>query len=99
MARELRATVEAVIRLTPTIVEVVVHAPAAARAFRPGQFYRLQNYEPLARRVNGTTLAMEGPRSPARGWIGNAGWCRRSSSKWEARRTFARTCVPASRSC
>ena len=32
-------------RLTPTIVEVVVRAPAAARAFQPGQFYRLQNYE------------------------------------------------------
>ena len=38
-------------RLTPTIVEVVVHAPAAARAFRPGQFYRLQNFEMLAPRV------------------------------------------------
>ena len=49
---ELVATVHAVNRLTPTIVEVVVHAPAAARAFRPGQFYRLQNYEMLAPRVD-----------------------------------------------
>jgi NADPH-dependent glutamate synthase beta subunit-like oxidoreductase/NAD(P)H-flavin reductase len=57
---ELRATVHAVNRLTPTIVEVVVRAPMAARAFEPGQFYRLQNYETLARRDNGTTLAMEG---------------------------------------
>ena len=57
---ELRAVVEAVIRLTPTIVEVVVRAPMAARAFQPGQFYRLQNYESLALRVDGTTLAMEG---------------------------------------
>jgi hypothetical protein len=40
---ELRATVERVVRLTPTIVEVVVRAPAAARRFAPGQFYRLQN--------------------------------------------------------
>ena len=32
----------------------------AARAFKPGQFYRLQNYETLAPRVDGTTLAMEG---------------------------------------
>src|SRR5271166_2158967 len=38
---ELRPRVHAVHRLTPTIVEVVVHAPAQARAFRPGQFYRL----------------------------------------------------------
>jgi NADPH-dependent glutamate synthase beta subunit-like oxidoreductase/NAD(P)H-flavin reductase len=57
---ELRATVHAVNRLTPTIVEVVVRAPMAARAFEPGQFYRLQNYETLARRDNGTALAMEG---------------------------------------
>jgi NADPH-dependent glutamate synthase beta subunit-like oxidoreductase/NAD(P)H-flavin reductase len=57
---ELRAVVEDVIRLTPNIVEVVVHAPMAARAFEPGMFYRLQNYETLATRVNETTLAMEG---------------------------------------
>jgi NAD(P)H-flavin reductase len=55
-----RATVERVIRLTPTIVEVVVHAPAAARRFRPGQFYRLQNFEALAAHSEGTRLAMEG---------------------------------------
>ena len=42
---ELRATVHKVERLTPLIVEVVVRAPLAARRFRPGQFYRLQNYE------------------------------------------------------
>ncbi|HZB90549.1 MAG TPA: FAD-dependent oxidoreductase [Stellaceae bacterium] len=58
--RELRATVERVERLAPSIVEVVVKAPMAARAFRPGQFYRLQNYERFARRVEDTTLAMEG---------------------------------------
>ncbi len=56
----LRATVKEVIRLTPNIVEVVVHAPFAAQAFRPGQFFRLQNYENHALRANGTTLAMEG---------------------------------------
>jgi NADPH-dependent glutamate synthase beta subunit-like oxidoreductase/NAD(P)H-flavin reductase len=58
--RELRATVVRVERLTPTIVEVVVRAPAAARRFQPGQFYRLQNFETLARRRHGTRLAMEG---------------------------------------
>ncbi len=57
---ELRATVERVVRLTPTIVEVVVRAPAAARRFAPGQFYRLQNFESLARKVDRTRLAMEG---------------------------------------
>jgi NADPH-dependent glutamate synthase beta subunit-like oxidoreductase/NAD(P)H-flavin reductase len=57
---ELRAVVEDVIRLTPNTVEVVVRAPMAARAFLPGQFYRLQNYEAFAARSNGTRLGMEG---------------------------------------
>lgn len=60
MNADLRATVRAVNRLTPTIIEVVLHAPAAARAFRPGQFYRLQNFETLALRTDSTVLAMEG---------------------------------------
>jgi NADPH-dependent glutamate synthase beta subunit-like oxidoreductase/NAD(P)H-flavin reductase len=63
--QQLLPTVHAVNRLTPTIVEVVVHAPAQARAFRPGQFFRLQNYEMLAPRIAeagaaNTVLAMEG---------------------------------------
>ena len=57
---QLRVRVQQIIRLTPKIVEIVVKAPMAARAFSPGQFYRLQNYEMLAPRVDGTTLAMEG---------------------------------------
>ena len=58
--RELRATVHEVKRLTPTIVELVVRAPAAARRFRPGQFYRLQNYATLAPVAAETRLQMEG---------------------------------------
>jgi NAD(P)H-flavin reductase len=75
----LTARVHAVHRLTPTIVEVVVHAPAAARAFRPGQFYRLQNYEMEAARLaedgGETVLGMEGLAmtgawtDPARGLV------------------------------
>ena len=55
-----RAKVVRVDRLTPTIVEVVVEAPAAARNFEPGQFYRLQNYEARSKKVDGTLLTMEG---------------------------------------
>ncbi|MEO8557508.1 MAG: FAD-dependent oxidoreductase [Rhodospirillales bacterium] len=55
-----RARVHAVNRLTPTIVEVVVRAPAAAQAFEPGQFYRLQNFETLSKQSMGTSLTMEG---------------------------------------
>jgi NAD(P)H-flavin reductase/NADPH-dependent glutamate synthase beta subunit-like oxidoreductase len=60
---ELLATVVRVERLTPTIVEVVVKAPAAARHFHPGQFYRLQNFEALAARAKAPgepPLLMEG---------------------------------------
>jgi len=58
--QDLRPVVHAVERLTPTIVEVVVKAPVAARRFKPGQFYRLQNFERLAARTDDTLLAMEG---------------------------------------
>jgi NADPH-dependent glutamate synthase beta subunit-like oxidoreductase/NAD(P)H-flavin reductase len=61
---QLLAYVERVVRLTPTIVEVIVRAPAAARHFHPGQFYRLQNFERLSLhvRTNGhrAALVMEG---------------------------------------
>ncbi len=60
LQQELRATVHEVKRLTPEIVEVVVHAPLAARQFRPGQFYRLQNFESSAPKTEGSTLTMEG---------------------------------------
>jgi len=60
LADELLATVHAVKRLTPTIVEVVIRAPLAARNFQPGQFYRLQNFESLCAVANDTRLQMEG---------------------------------------
>ena len=54
------ATIVAINRLTPTIIEVVVKAPSAAEKFYPGQFYRVQNYEAFAPTVEGTVLAAEG---------------------------------------
>lgn len=54
------ATVVAVNRLTPTIIEVIVHAPAAAAKFEPGQFYRVQNPEAFAPRAEHTVLSPEG---------------------------------------
>lgn len=57
---ELIATVVDVVRLTPTIVEVIVRAKMAARNFHPGQFYRLQNYESDALSVEGSKLIVEG---------------------------------------
>ena len=42
-------------RLGPNILEVVVHAPAQAAHFRPGQFYRLQTYEAHAPKPRGVS--------------------------------------------
>jgi len=56
----LSAEVVRVERLTPTIVEVVIRAPLAARNFRPGQFYRVQRYESHSPVVDGTRIATEG---------------------------------------
>ncbi|MCC7017193.1 MAG: FAD-dependent oxidoreductase [Rhodospirillales bacterium] len=58
--RDLRPVVVKIERLTPDIIELVLRAPAAARAFHPGQFYRLQNFEALAPMVEDTHLLMEG---------------------------------------
>ena len=64
LSNDLLATVERVERLTPTIIEVVIRAPLAARKFQPGQFYRLQNYEVLApvlgKGGEATRMQMEG---------------------------------------
>jgi NADPH-dependent glutamate synthase beta subunit-like oxidoreductase/NAD(P)H-flavin reductase len=81
----LSARVHAVRRLTPTIVEVEIEAPAAASAFRPGQFFRLQNLERHAPKlveaglaepgIGATLLGMEGlamtgaSADPARGLV------------------------------
>ena len=74
--REFRARIEdrfsprvvAVERLTPTIVEVVVRAPAAAENFQPGQFFRLQNFEAYAPRIAGSPLLIE-PLALTGAWV------------------------------
>lgn len=40
----LNATLLKIERLTPNIVELIIKSPLAARNFKPGQFFRLQNY-------------------------------------------------------
>jgi len=64
----LSARVVEVNRLTPTIVEVVVRAPAAAAAFEPGQFYRLQNFESRAPVIDGSPLLIE-PLALTGAWV------------------------------
>jgi NADPH-dependent glutamate synthase beta subunit-like oxidoreductase/NAD(P)H-flavin reductase len=57
---EVSAVIVRVERLTSNIVEVVVRAPRAAQEFRPGQFFRLQNFEAFAPAIGGTRFVMEG---------------------------------------
>ena len=46
--------------IAPNILEITVHAPYAARAFQPGQFFRLQRFETYSPDVDGTRFSMEG---------------------------------------
>ena len=99
---ELLARVERVDRLTPTIVEVIVRAPAAARHFQPGQFYRLQNFErgsvARAHRRSRRGAADGGHRPHRRLGRSRSAACSRSSrSRWACRAGCARTCSRASR--
>ncbi|MGL9732483.1 MAG: FAD-dependent oxidoreductase [Wolbachia sp.] len=44
--------------LTDRVIEIVIKAPLAAKNFKPGQFFRLQNFETNNRKA--TSLTMEG---------------------------------------
>lgn len=59
MRAQLEARVHAITRLTRDVLELTVHAPAAARHFSPGQFFRVQNFETRAARVDGICLQTE----------------------------------------
>jgi len=54
-----RAHVVNVARKTKDVVELTVQAPLAAKHFKPGQFYRLQNFESFAPRIDHTLCQME----------------------------------------
>jgi len=53
------AHIVSIMRKTPHVIELTVHAPLAAKHFKSGQFYRLQNFETLAPRFDHTLLQME----------------------------------------
>ena len=57
---ELLAVVEDVVRLTPTIVEVIVKAPAAARHFHPGPVLSSAELRVGARRASAGDAAADG---------------------------------------
>jgi NADPH-dependent glutamate synthase beta subunit-like oxidoreductase/NAD(P)H-flavin reductase len=59
MDEVLNARVESIKRLTPSVVELNVHAPMAARRFKAGQFFRIQNFETHSPMLDGTRLQTE----------------------------------------
>lgn len=59
MADIFQARVTEVTRKTNQIVELSVRAPIAAKHFKSGQFYRLQNFESLAPHIDHTLFQME----------------------------------------
>jgi NADPH-dependent glutamate synthase beta subunit-like oxidoreductase/NAD(P)H-flavin reductase len=56
----LLAQIVMVKELAPKIIEVIIQAPLAARNFKPGQFYRLQNFSKNALVKRGNLMIMEG---------------------------------------
>lgn len=52
-------TIADIKRRAENILELTVKAPLAAKHFKPGQFYRLQNYETYAPHIDHTSLQME----------------------------------------
>ncbi len=59
IADQLQARVTAARRINPQVLELKVRAPLAVQRFRPGQFFRLQNFETYAPQVAGTDLQTE----------------------------------------
>jgi hypothetical protein len=66
------ARVLSINRINKRVVELIVHAPQAAKKYAPGQFYRLQNFEQDAFLVNNTLLQSEGLACLAAPVEGNA---------------------------
>ena len=58
--KQLTATVSEIRHLAPNIIEVIAAAPMQAEKFKPGQFYRVQNFSHDAPVSKNTRLATEG---------------------------------------
>ena len=59
MQQYFQARVTKITRKTPEIFELTIAAPLASQQFKPGQFYRLQNFENTALVKENTLLQME----------------------------------------
>jgi len=59
MTKLFSATVKKIERQAKNIIELTIEAPLAVKNFKPGHFYRLQNYETFAERIGKTILQIE----------------------------------------
>lgn len=59
MEKLFTAHVVAIKRRADKVLELTVQAPLAAKHFQPGQFFRLQNFETFAPRIDHTSLQIE----------------------------------------
>lgn len=59
IANQFKSKILDIQRRTENVVELTIYSPLAAKNFHPGQFYRLQNYETYAPRVDTTSLQIE----------------------------------------
>lgn len=59
MSHLFNARIKQVERKIPGIIEISIQAPLAARHFKSGQFFRLQNLETLAPHIDHTLIQME----------------------------------------
>lgn len=59
MRELLSAEIMQVERKSPDVIELTIKAPLAQKHFRPGHFYRLQNYETHAPQIHKTLLQLE----------------------------------------
>jgi NADPH-dependent glutamate synthase beta subunit-like oxidoreductase/NAD(P)H-flavin reductase len=59
MEYQFRSKIIEIKRHNDKLVELIVRSPMSAQNFQPGQFYRIQNYEVLAKKVHHTRLQTE----------------------------------------
>jgi len=59
MEKLFHSRVVEIARCSENVLELTIQSPLAAKHFQPGQFYRIQNYETFAPKIDHTSLQIE----------------------------------------
>lgn len=59
MSDAFTSTITDITRRTENVIELTIKSPQAVKHFKPGQFYRLQNYETFSQHIDTTSLQIE----------------------------------------